>query len=120
MAPDQSPLQQIWYLSETLDLDLAVRQLNTAACGYPEVILGSSEKFLPLSKILAWLGNVLKWPPPYFHQVWWLNKGLVRLGLRSQFHFGTRRTSYALPCGNRGTGGLSSSRWLGAKGEIVD
>ncbi len=87
MAPDHSPLQQIWYLSETLDLDLAVRQLNTAAYRYPEVILGSSEKFLSLSKILALLGNVLKWPPPYFHQVWWLNKGLVSLGLRSRFQF---------------------------------
>ena len=84
---DHNPLQQIWYLSETLDLDLAVRQLNTAACRYPEVILGSSEKFFSLSKILALLGNVLKWPPPYFHQVWWLNKALVRLGLRSRFQF---------------------------------
>jgi hypothetical protein len=81
---DQNSLQQFWYLSEELDLDLAVHQLNKAACSFPEVILGSAERFLSLSKYFAILGNLLCWPQPYFYQVWWLNKFLVKLGLRAQ------------------------------------
>jgi hypothetical protein len=82
---DQNSLQQIWYLSEELDLDLAVQQLNEAACRYPEVILGSAERFLFLSKYLAFLGNLFRWSRPYLHQVWWLNRCLVKMKLRSRF-----------------------------------
>ncbi len=82
---DQNSLQQLWYLSEKLDLDLAVRQLNEAACRYPEVILGSAERFLPISKYLAFLGNLFRWSKPYLYQVWWLNQFLVKLRLRSRF-----------------------------------
>jgi radical SAM superfamily enzyme YgiQ (UPF0313 family) len=84
---DHNPLQQLWYLSEELDLDLAVRQLNNAACRYPEVILGSAEKYLSVSKYLAFLGNLFRWPKPYLYQVWWLNKLLVMSRLRSRFQF---------------------------------
>jgi hypothetical protein len=82
---DYNPLQQLWYVSEELDLDLAVRQLNEAACRYPEVILGSAERFLSISNYLAFLGNLFRWSQPYVHQVWWLNKLLVMLRLRSRF-----------------------------------
>lgn len=82
---DQNSPQQLWYLSEDLDLDLAVHQLNEAACRFPEVILGSAERFLSLSKYLAFLGNLFRWPQPYFYQVWWLNKLLVRFKLRTRF-----------------------------------
>jgi radical SAM superfamily enzyme YgiQ (UPF0313 family) len=81
---DQNSLQQLWYLSEGLDLDLAVQQLNEATCRYPEVILGSAERFLPFSRYLAFLGNLFRWSPPYLHQVWWINKFLVKLRLRSR------------------------------------
>ncbi|MFZ2088668.1 MAG: radical SAM protein, partial [Desulfobaccales bacterium] len=82
---DHNPLKQLWYLSEELDLDLAVQQLNKAACRYPEVILGSAERFLPISKYLAFLGNLFHWSQPYLHQVLWLNKLLVKVRLRSRF-----------------------------------
>jgi radical SAM superfamily enzyme YgiQ (UPF0313 family) len=84
---DHNPTQQLWYLSEELDLDSAVQQLNKAACRYPEVILGSAERFLPFSKYLAFLGNLLHWSPPYLHQVWWLNKMLIALKLRPRLQF---------------------------------
>ena len=80
-------LQQLWYLSPGLDLDVAVRQLNEAASRYPEVILGSAERFFPLSKYLALLGNLLRWPPPYFHEIWRISKWLVPLRLWARFRF---------------------------------
>ena len=84
---DQNSLQQLWYLSEELDLDLAVQQLNEAACRFPEIFLGSTERFLSLSKYLAFLGNLLGWTQPYFYQVLWLSKFLVKLRLRGRLQF---------------------------------
>ncbi len=84
IPPDHNALQQLWYLSEGLDLNLAVRQLNEAASRYPEIILGSAERFFPLSKLAALLGRLLRWPPPYFHQIWRFNKWLVPLRLAAR------------------------------------
>jgi hypothetical protein len=81
---DQNALQQLWYLSENLDLDLAVQQLNEAACRFPEVILGSAERFLPRTKYLAFLGTLLGRTEPFFYQIWRLNSYLIKLGLRAR------------------------------------
>jgi len=102
---DHNPLQQLWYLSEELDLDLAVQQLNQAACRYPEVFLGSAERFLSISKLLALLGNLFRWSQPYIHQVLWISKLLVKLRLRSRFQSwdaATRLRSYLKHQGYRG------------------
>jgi anaerobic magnesium-protoporphyrin IX monomethyl ester cyclase len=102
---DHNPLQQLWYLSEELDLDLAVQQLNQAACRYPEVFLGSAERFLSISKFLALLGNLFSWSQPYLHQVLWISKLLVKLRLRSRFQSwdaATRLRSYLKHQGYRG------------------
>ena len=115
---DHNPLQQIWYLSETLDLDLAVRQLNNAACRYPEVILGSSEKFFSLSKIWLCWETSSNGPRPIFTRSGGSTKPSCAWGSGPASSFGTRRIGCAPPCGSRGTGGLSfASRPRGEKNQ---
>jgi len=102
---DINPLQQLWYLSEKLDLDLAVQQLIEAACRFPEIIHGSAERYLSLSKLLAVAGNLFRWEQPYWGQLWWINFFLVKTGLRHLFqprNAATRLRSYLKEQGYRG------------------
>lgn len=50
--PNQvDPLQTLWYISEDLDLDMAVDQMTEAAAQCPEVYLGFDERVLMFSKL---------------------------------------------------------------------
>ncbi len=82
VAADAEPLQQIWYLSHRLDLEEALRRLYAAAASHPEVILGSVERYLPLTRHLTTLGNLLRLPQPFWRHAWGVNRILGALGLR--------------------------------------
>jgi len=78
-----NPLEQIWYISEELDLARAVKQMIAAANRFPEICLGFDEKYLVISKIIAFLGDLLRMPKPYWRHYWGANSLLLKAGLRS-------------------------------------
>jgi radical SAM superfamily enzyme YgiQ (UPF0313 family) len=76
------PTRQLWYVSEDLDLDLALEQLMEAAARFPGVMLGFDEKYMALSGVVASLGSLLRWNRPYWRHTWVLNRLLLKTGLR--------------------------------------
>lgn len=80
-----NPLEQLWYLSEALDLDRAVAQLVQASAKFPEICLGFDEKYLLISKVVGFLGDLLRLPKPYWRHYWGANNLLIKCGLRSVF-----------------------------------
>jgi radical SAM superfamily enzyme YgiQ (UPF0313 family) len=63
---DSDPLDQLWYLSNEMDLEQAIKQMVDAAALCPEIISGIDEKYLKLSRIAAVLGKVIKIPMLYW------------------------------------------------------
>jgi radical SAM superfamily enzyme YgiQ (UPF0313 family) len=88
VSPSSNPLDQLWYVSEELDLDRAVAQLTEAAAKFPEICLGFDEKYLLISKAVGFLGDLLKLPKPYWRHYWGANNLLIKCGLRSVFQPG--------------------------------
>ncbi len=81
--PGADPLQQLWYISEHLDLDRVVRQLTGAASKAPEISLGFDERYLIVSRVISLMGDLFKMPKPYWRHYWGANNLLVRTRLRS-------------------------------------
>lgn len=79
---DSDPLEQLWYVSEGLDLEMAVSRMVEAARVCPEISLGFDERFLFLSNVLSMAGDLLKMAKPYWRHIWGLNQLLIRTGLR--------------------------------------
>jgi radical SAM superfamily enzyme YgiQ (UPF0313 family) len=75
-------LQPVWYISEGLDLDEAVKQMTEAAADAPEIVLGFDERYLRLSKAISILGKLARMPKPYWRHAWGLNQILLKSGLR--------------------------------------
>ena len=82
---NSDPLDQLWYLSSELDLDLAIRQMIDAAISCPEIISGFDEKYLPLSSAAALLGKILHIPKLYWRVMYTGNKILRKTFLRFTF-----------------------------------
>ncbi len=80
---DANPLDQLWYVSEDLDLEMAIKQLVQAAAICPEISLGFDEKYLAKSWIGAIFGRIFRIPQPFWRHIWGLNQLMLRLGLRS-------------------------------------
>jgi len=83
LKEDANPLDQLWYLSEDLDLEIAMEQLTQAAAICPEISLGFDEKYLTKSRIGAFFGRLFRIPQPFWRHIWGLNQLMIRLGLRS-------------------------------------
>ncbi len=79
------PLQTLWYLSEDLDLDLAVDQMTEAATTCPEVYLGFDERVLMFSRAAATLFSLLRLPKPYWRYFRMANKLGLAAGVRFMF-----------------------------------
>jgi radical SAM superfamily enzyme YgiQ (UPF0313 family) len=79
------PLQPCWYLSESLDIDLAIKQMVEAASLCPELYLGIDERYLSLSKVVAFFGELFKLRKPYWRHIWGINRLLIKTGLRFAF-----------------------------------
>jgi radical SAM superfamily enzyme YgiQ (UPF0313 family) len=80
-----NPLQPCWYLSESLDIDLAIRQMMEAAAVCPELYLGFDERYLSLSKVIAFFGELFGLKKPYWRHIWGINRLLIKTGLRFAF-----------------------------------
>jgi len=79
------PLETLWYLSEDLDLDRAVKQMNQAALLCPEIYLGFDEKILSLSGIVAPFFELFRFRRPYWRHFRWANWVGLSTGLRFIF-----------------------------------
>ncbi len=82
-SADADPLQQLWYISESLDLEHTVKDLTDAARRAPEVCLGFDERYLIVSKLFSLIGHLFNAPKPYWRHYWGVNNVLMRTGLRS-------------------------------------
>lgn len=83
IAESSDPLGQLWYLSDSLDLERAVRDMTRAANRFPEICMGFDERYLMISKLVAFLGDLFKMPKPYWRHYWGANNLLVKTRLRS-------------------------------------
>lgn len=79
------PLQPCWYLSQSLDIDLAIRQMIETAAVCPELYLGFDERYLSMSKIIAFFGELFGLRKPYWRHLWGINRLLIKTGLRFAF-----------------------------------
>lgn len=82
---DANPLEQLWYVSELLDLDLAIRQINDAAATCPEIYLGFDEKLLEASRLGAYFGELFRISKPYWKHIRMMNKLMLQFGIRFMF-----------------------------------
>ena len=78
-----NPLQPLWYVSESLDLDEAVEQMDQAARKAPEIYLGFDERVLVFSKAAGMIFSLLKFPRPY----WRYFRGANLIGLKTGIRF---------------------------------
>jgi radical SAM superfamily enzyme YgiQ (UPF0313 family) len=77
------PLQNVWYLSEDLDLELAVDQMTRAAAICPEIYLGFDERILVFSRAAALFFELFGFPRPY----WRYFRSANRFGLTTGIRF---------------------------------
>jgi len=83
VTDESDPLETMWYLSEELDLDRAVEQMNQAASRCPEIYLGFDERVLVFSRIAAIVFGLLRLPRPY----WRYFRAANRFGLSTGIRF---------------------------------
>ncbi len=66
MPRDANPLENLWYLAESLDLEEALRRLMTAAAGCGTLFTGFDEGALDYSRFFAFWFRLLRFPEPYW------------------------------------------------------
>jgi anaerobic magnesium-protoporphyrin IX monomethyl ester cyclase len=76
------PLQGLWYLSHSLDLDEAVRRIYEAAAGSPSLYLGLDEDILGISRLVAFACRMLRARRPYWRYFPLRNVLAMKSGLR--------------------------------------
>lgn len=76
-----NPLEQLWYVSPQLDLDETLGALTQLTATHPEVVLGTIERLLPLTKVLTRVGKLVRIPKPYWRHTSGVNFLLIKLGL---------------------------------------
>ncbi|MBM3300750.1 MAG: radical SAM protein [Deltaproteobacteria bacterium] len=79
------PLQNVWYLSEELDLDRAVDQMTRAAALCPEIYLGFDERILAFSRAAALFFELFRFPRPYWQYFRSANRFGLTTGLRFMY-----------------------------------
>lgn len=82
---DADPLQPLWYLSQALDLDLAVEQMIDAARKAPEIFLGFDERILVFSRAAALFFEYFRFRRPYWRYFRAANQFGLKSGLRFMF-----------------------------------
>ena len=85
LTADADPIRPQWYLSEDLDLPLAVRQLLAAASQADEILLGLDERLLAWSRLWTAIGARLPVPKPYWRHGWSQRRMLRRMRLGARF-----------------------------------
>ncbi len=85
VSSQSDPLQQLWYVSPSLDLDRALDQMVEAARSCPEIISGIDEKYLELSGIARFFGKFVTIPKLYWRLMYAGNKMVRKTALRVSF-----------------------------------
>jgi radical SAM superfamily enzyme YgiQ (UPF0313 family) len=67
---DSDPLEQLWYLSEHLDLKKAMRQLLNTSLASPELISGFDEMYLEFSRVWALMERVMRIPKLHWRLIY--------------------------------------------------
>ncbi|MFH0822332.1 MAG: radical SAM protein [Pseudomonadota bacterium] len=80
-----NPLQQLWYLSEQLDLTLLAKQMSDASVACPNMMSGFDERYLYLSRLLATAAKVFRTPKPYWRVICRINDLIIKSGLHFLF-----------------------------------
>lgn len=80
-----NPLETLWYVSEGLDLDMAVDQMTRAAGLCPEVYLGFDERVLVFSRAAAVVFALFRFPRPYWRYFRAVNLMGLRTGIRFMY-----------------------------------
>jgi radical SAM superfamily enzyme YgiQ (UPF0313 family) len=76
------PLDNLWYVSDSLDVDEAIRRICETACACPNVYLGLDERVLKLSGLVAFVCRALRAKGPYWRYLPIGNNLAVKAGLR--------------------------------------
>jgi radical SAM superfamily enzyme YgiQ (UPF0313 family) len=76
------PLQGLWYLSDSLDLDETLRRISGTAAACPNVYVGLDEGVLKLSSLVAFVCRMLKARGPYWRYLPIGNTLAIKAGLR--------------------------------------
>ncbi len=79
------PTRPVWYVSDRLDLDEAVKQIFGAAAGCPEIYLGFDERMLYFSKAIAAFCRLFRKPRPYWKYMRFGNVIGIKTGIRFMF-----------------------------------
>jgi hypothetical protein len=82
IGPEADPIESLWYVSPELKVRRALEQMETAAAGCAEILLGYDEGYLSFSGIAAGVCRLLGERPPYWRHVRYLNALSIKLGLR--------------------------------------
>ena len=85
ISKDSDPLRQLWYVSPSLDLDMAIGQMVHAARTCPEIISGIDEKYLQLSGLARLMGKFVAIPKLYWRLMYAGNRILRRTALKVSF-----------------------------------
>lgn len=80
------PLDQLWYLSRELDLSTAFTQMVRTALVCPEIISGMDERFMALSKLIAFWRNLLGSQKPGWAFIVRANEMFRRILMPLVFH----------------------------------
>lgn len=79
------PSENLWYVSEDLDLDRAVHQMTRAAALCPEIYLGFDERILVFSRAAAVFFKMFRFPTPYWRYFRAANSFGLRTGIRFMY-----------------------------------
>ena len=83
IRPQSDPLEQLWYISGNLDLEITFQRMFEAALKSPGIILGFDERYLDFSsKLVTLMGKIVRMPKPYWRHIWGFNRILLKTGLR--------------------------------------
>ena len=75
-------LEPLWYLSDTLDLEPAITQMLDAAAQCPQMISGFDERYMALSNVVAFVGDLLHFEKPYWNVLTHANRIVRKAALR--------------------------------------
>lgn len=85
IRPDSDPLDQLWYLSEELDLHQALKQFKDVVFNCPEISGGYQEMFMGLSRMAACLCKLLGIRKPYWPNIIRANEIFYKMRLQWLF-----------------------------------
>lgn len=78
-------LQPLWFLSNEIDLEHAIRQMIAAAAECPQMISGLDERYLVLSRIVAFISTLFHLNKPYWNILTYANRVLRKPALHFSF-----------------------------------